>query len=81
MCVHAQLLSLVQLSAAPWTVPVLEISQARILEWITIFSSRGSSPPKSPRVEPESLAPPALADGFFTTESPRKSLRNLGDHK
>ena len=24
--------------------------------------------------------PPALADGFFTTESPGKSLRNLGDH-
>ena len=27
MCVHAQLLSLVLLSAAPWTVPVLRITR------------------------------------------------------
>ena len=38
------------------------ISQARILEWVAIFSSRGSSWPMS-------LASPALAGGFFTTSS------------
>ena len=38
------------------------ISQARILEWVVISSSRGSS---RPRVGPES---PASAEGFFTTE-------------
>ena len=42
-----------------------------------LFSPPGDLPNLSPRVEPESLAPPALADGFFTTESPGKSLRNL----
>ena len=40
------------------------ISQARILEWVTIFSSRGISP--EPRIEPTSPASPALASGFFT---------------
>ena len=38
------------------------ISQARIVEWVVISSSRGSS---RPRVGPES---PASAEGFFTTE-------------
>ena len=40
-------LSHVWLFAALWTVAsVHRISQARILEWVAIFSSRGSSPPK-----------------------------------
>ena len=38
------------------------ISQARMLEWVAISFSRGSSPP---RIEPKS---PALAGEFFTTE-------------
>ena len=38
------------------------ISQARILEWVAIFFSRGSSRPKSP----------TLAGRFFTTEPPGK---------
>ena len=42
------------------------ISQARIVEWIAIAFSRGSS---GPRVKPMS---PALAVEFFTTEPSRK---------
>ena len=40
------------------------IPQARILEWVAISSSRGSS---RPGIKPTSLASPALAAGFFTT--------------
>ena len=42
------------------------ISQARTLEWVAMFSSRGSS---DPGIEPTS---PALAGGFLTTELPGK---------
>ena len=42
------------------------IVQARILEWLAISSSRGSS---QQRIE---SASPALAGGFFTTEPPGK---------
>ena len=45
------------------------ILQARILEWVAIFSSRGSS---DPGMEPTSLVSPALVGRFFTTESPGK---------
>ena len=40
--------SLVGLFVTPWTrqVPVHGILQARILEWVAIFSFRGSSPPR-----------------------------------
>ena len=41
------------------------ISQARMLDWVAVSFSRGSSPPMSP----------ALAGGFFPTETPRKSKR------
>ena len=46
--VCAQLLSHVQLFVTPWTLvaSVHGIFQARILEWIAISSSRGSSQPK-----------------------------------
>ena len=40
------------------------ILQARILEWVAISSSRGSS---NPGIEPTSLISPALASRFFTT--------------
>ena len=43
---------------------VHEIFQARVLEWVAISFSRGSS---GPRME---LMSPALADRFFTTEPP-----------
>ena len=40
------------------------ILQARILEWVAMSSSSGSS---RPGVEPTPLASPALAGGFLTT--------------
>ena len=43
-----------------------EILQARILEWVAISSSRGSS---QPSIEPGSLMSPALAGKFFTTST------------
>ena len=43
------------------------ISQARILEWVAISSSRGSSPPKDQTHL--SCSSPALAVGFFTTSA------------
>ena len=50
------------------------ILQARTLEWVTISSSRGSSPPRD---QPRSLASPALADGFFTTKPLGKPLQHV----
>ena len=47
---------------------VHEISQARILEWVAISSSRGSSRPRDLTVSP------ALASEFFITEPFGKSL-------
>ena len=41
---HAKLLNLFWLFATPWSVTC--ILQARILEWVAISSSRGSSPPR-----------------------------------
>ena len=51
---------------------VHEISQARILEWVAVSSSRGSSQPK------DRTASPALAGGFFTTEPPGKPQSRSG---
>ena len=50
---------------------VLGILQARILEWAAIPSPGDLS---DPRMEPLS---PALADGFFTPEPPRKPNREF----
>ena len=59
--------------ATPWTVArqpsAHGISQTRILEWVAISFSRGL-----PEAGTES-ASSALAGGFFTTESPEKSIR------
>ena len=41
------------------------ILQARILEWVVVLASRGSSQPRD-RTQ-VSYASPALAGGFFTT--------------
>ena len=49
----------------------LGIFQARILEWVAMSSSRGSS---DPGIRFESPASPALAAGFFTTEPLGKPL-------
>ena len=45
------------------------IFQARILEWVAIFCSRGSS---QIRTEPASLVFSALVGGFFTSAPPGK---------
>ena len=45
------------------------IFQARILEWVAISYSRGSS---WPEIEPKSLASPASVGGFFTAVPPGK---------
>ena len=47
------------------------ILQARILEWVAISYSTGSS---NPGIEPTSPADPELAGGFFTTEPPGKPM-------
>ena len=46
------------------------IFQARILEWVAISCSQGSSRIFDPGIK---LASPALAGRFFTTEPSRKS--------
>ena len=77
MCMHVlslicsvQLFAIshVQLFATLWTVSsVYKILNARILEWVAVPSSRGSSEPRDrTHVSPHL---PALADGFFTTSA------------
>ena len=51
------------------------ILQARILEWVAISFSRGSS---DPGIEPVSLMSPALAGGFLSTSPPGKPLTVTG---
>ena len=63
--------SVVSNSVTPWTVACqsplfMGILQARILEWVAMPSSRGSS---QPRDQPVSLMSPALAGEFFTTSA------------
>ena len=69
MLVVVKLLSLVQLFCNPmdYSPPgslVHGISQARLLKWVAISFSRGSSCPR------DQTASPTLASGFFTTEPP-----------
>ena len=54
----------------PTTFSVHEISQARILKWVVISSSRGDHP--NPGTEPTSPVSPALAGGFFITKTASK---------
>ena len=72
-CLIAQ--SCPPLFATPWTVarqvPVHGILQARILEWVAIFFSRGSSQPR------DWIWVSCLAGRFFTTE-PLGKLYKLG---
>jgi len=49
------------------------ISQARVVEWVAMPSSRGFS---QPGIKPVSLVPPVLAGGFFTIVLPGKSIIN-----
>ena len=48
------------------------ILQARVLEWIVMPSSKGSS---DPGIGPESLATPALTGGLFTTSATWEALK------
>ena len=70
--VHAQLLSRVWLcdpmNCSPPGSSVHGILQARVLEWVALPPSRGSSQPRG--MEPASAVSPALAGRFFTTEPP-----------
>ena len=52
---------------------VHEIFQARVLEWVAI-PTPGDLP--DPKIEPESLASPALASGFFTNCATWEALAN-----
>ena len=54
------------------------ILQARILEWVTMSSSRGIFP--NPRMEPESLESPALAGRFFTSSAPWEAREDKTTH-
>ena len=72
-CVHAQL-CLTLCDPMDYSPPGSSghgIFQARIMEWVAIFSS-GNLP--DPGIKLASLMSPALAGMFFTPESPRKPL-------
>ena len=77
LILHAQLLSSCPglcepMDYSPPGSSVPGIFQARILKWVAIPFSRGSSPPRDPtRVSYISCT----ADGFFTTEPPGKPIR------
>ena len=69
--------SCVQLFVTPWAVarqaPLsVEILQARILEWVAMASSRGSSQPRE-----QTWVSCCIAGGFFTSEPPDKYLISL----
>ena len=51
--------------------------QARILEWVAISSSRGSS---DPGIEPTSIVSLALVGKFFVTEQPGKHIKFTNPH-
>ena len=73
VCVHAQLcLTLCDpMDYSPPGSSCHGIFQARIVEWVAIFSS-GDLP--NPEIKLASLMSPALAGRFFTPESPGKPL-------
>ena len=62
--------SFVPMNCSPPASSVCGISQARILEWISISFSRGSSWPR------DQTCISCLADRFFTSEPPGKPLNN-----
>ena len=69
---HAKLLQLCPTLCDPMDFSVHEALQAKILEWVAISFSRGSS---QPRDRATSLA---LAGRFFTTEPPGKPTKHSG---
>ena len=86
VCVHARHFSHVQLFVTPWTgppgSPVHGILQVRILEWVAMPSSRGSSQPRNQTHTSNMhlLHLPALTSGFFTISATREAL-GIGLHK
>ena len=77
-CVHARSLQLCTtlcdpLDYSPKGSSVHRILQARILEWVAMPSSRGSSP----GIKPVSLVTPALVGRFFNTESLGKPQQTI----
>ena len=71
-CVHAKLLQSCltlcdPMDCSPPGSSIHGILQARILEWATMPSSRGSSWTRG--IKPRSPMSPALAGGFFTTST------------
>ena len=74
MRMHAQLLSRVltlcdPMDGSPPGSSVLGIFQVRMLEWVSIFSSRDSSRPRARSCVSSVLC---IASGFFTTAPPGK---------
>ena len=63
VCIPAKLLQSCLTLCGPLSMGLL---QARVLEWVAMPSSRGSS---QRRDQPVSLMSPALAGGFFTTSA------------
>ena len=71
LCLVATNLS-VQLFATPWTVACqallsMEILQARIMEWVAMPSSRGSSQPR------DQTQVTSIVGGFFTVWATREA--------
>ena len=78
MCVYAQSLSRVQLSAAPWTVAhqaPLSIEFSRQEYWSGLPFPEDLP---DPGIELASLASPVFAGGFFTTAPREKPLTAVG---
>ena len=72
LCLHAQLISHVQVFATPWTVArQAPLSRQEYCSGLP-FPPPGDLP--DPGIEP---AIPALAGGFFTTVPPRKLRINM----
>ena len=79
MCVHAQLIQLCPtlcncMDCSPPGSSVHGISQARILKWVAMPSSRG---PSQPRDRTHVSCVFCIAGRFFTTEPPGKPLTDL----
>ena len=80
----AQVLTHVQLFVTPWTVAHQTPLSMRFFRqgyWsgLPFPSPEGDLPHGG--IEPVSPASPALADGLFTTEPPRKSINYISDLK
>ena len=74
MCAQLCLTPCDPLDCSPPAFSVPGIVQGRILEWVAISSSKGSS---HPRIEPVSPVSSTLAGGFLTTEPPGKSFTHF----